>query len=330
MKAIKLVSTIGMSREKWLEFRKAGLGGSDASSVLGVSKYKSPLRCWLEKTGQAPDEDGISEAAFWGTTLEAVIAKVYADRNPDVKVRNVNFILQHPNYPWMLANIDRLLIYPDGTKAVLEVKTAGFFVAGEWAEDDVPVAYMAQAAHYMAVTGLDKVIFVCLIAGQKLVIREFIRDMELEESLIAKELEFWDMVQSDTMPAMDGSDDCADCLDFMYSGKVAETVELPDEAMPWIEMFNSAKEAEKEAKGRKDLASNNLKALLQANEIGLCGEYQLGWKYITTNKLDSDLLEEKYPGAKAECLAESSYAKFTLGKKKVPKEKKEKKTKEAA
>jgi putative phage-type endonuclease len=325
MKAIKLISTLGMSREDWLKYRQAGLGGSDASAVLGVSKYKSALRCWLEKTDQAPGDDGDqSEPAFWGTTLEAVIAKVYADRNPDVKVRNVNFMLQHPDHPWMLANIDRLLIYPDGSKAVLEVKTAGVWTAGEWKDDDVPVAYMAQAAHYMAVTGLDKVIFACLIAGQKMEIREFNRDMELEASLIEKEAAFWAMVESGEMPAMDGSEDCADCLDFIYAAKEAVTVDLPNKAMVWVHMYEVAKEDEKNAKGRKDLASNNLKALLQANEIGLCGEYQLSWKYVTTNRLDSDMLEEKYPGAKAECTKGSDSTRFTLGKKKAPKEKKSK------
>ena len=61
MKAVKLISTIGMSRENWLKYRQAGLGGSDASAVLGVSKYKSALRCWLDKTEQAPDDDCQSE-----------------------------------------------------------------------------------------------------------------------------------------------------------------------------------------------------------------------------------------------------------------------------
>ena len=325
MKSIKLVSTVGMSREEWLQVRKAGLGGSDASAVLGVSKYKSPLRCWLEKTDQAPDDGEQSEAAFWGNTLEAVIAKVYADRDPDVKVRNVNFVLQHPDHLWMLANIDRLLIFPDGTKAILEVKTAGFFVAGEWKDDDVPVAYMAQAAHYMAVTGLDKVIFACLIAGQKLEIREFVRDAELEVSLIEKELEFWGMVERGEMPAMDASEDCADCLDFIYSNKTETTIDLPEEAMEWIRKYEDAKDLEKKAKAVKDLAANNLKALLQANELGFCGEYQLSWKYVSTNRLDSDMLEEKYPGAKAECSKSSDSTRFTLGKKKIPKEKKAKK-----
>lgn len=41
--AVILASTEHMSYEDWLEHRKLGIGGSDASVVCGVSKYKSPV-----------------------------------------------------------------------------------------------------------------------------------------------------------------------------------------------------------------------------------------------------------------------------------------------
>lgn len=44
-------------RSKWLEFRKEGIGGSDAAAIVGLSKWKSPYQLWLEKTGQVEAED---------------------------------------------------------------------------------------------------------------------------------------------------------------------------------------------------------------------------------------------------------------------------------
>lgn len=64
-----LASTEHMSYEDWLEHRKLGIGGSDASVVCGVSKYKSPVELWMEKTGQIPLQEA-GEAAYWGTQLE--------------------------------------------------------------------------------------------------------------------------------------------------------------------------------------------------------------------------------------------------------------------
>ena len=47
MTANVLVSTGNLPYEDWLEYRKAGIGGSDASVVCGVSRYKSPVELWI-------------------------------------------------------------------------------------------------------------------------------------------------------------------------------------------------------------------------------------------------------------------------------------------
>jgi len=64
----KIASTENMAYEEWLEWRKKGIGGSDASAVCGVSRYRSPIELWLEKTGQLPDSEA-GEAAYWGIQL---------------------------------------------------------------------------------------------------------------------------------------------------------------------------------------------------------------------------------------------------------------------
>ena len=37
---IKLVSTREMPREEWLSWRRKGIGGSDAASILGLNPYR--------------------------------------------------------------------------------------------------------------------------------------------------------------------------------------------------------------------------------------------------------------------------------------------------
>ena len=48
-----LTSTENMPYEEWLEYRRKGIGGSDASVVCGINKYKSPVELWLEKRAAA-------------------------------------------------------------------------------------------------------------------------------------------------------------------------------------------------------------------------------------------------------------------------------------
>ena len=68
--AIRLASTVGLSREAWLDIRQRGIGSSDAAVAVGLSPYKSALSLWLEKTGRKQPEDLSSkEAVLWGTVL---------------------------------------------------------------------------------------------------------------------------------------------------------------------------------------------------------------------------------------------------------------------
>ena len=39
--------------QSWHNERSKGIGGSDASILLGINKWKSELELWLEKTGQS-------------------------------------------------------------------------------------------------------------------------------------------------------------------------------------------------------------------------------------------------------------------------------------
>ena len=36
-----LVGTEGLPREQWLEYRRKGIGGSDAAAVLGISPFRT-------------------------------------------------------------------------------------------------------------------------------------------------------------------------------------------------------------------------------------------------------------------------------------------------
>lgn len=50
-----VVDITGLSNEDWLEYRKSGIGGSDAGIILGVSSYKLPRDVYFEKIGRTPD-----------------------------------------------------------------------------------------------------------------------------------------------------------------------------------------------------------------------------------------------------------------------------------
>ena len=68
-------------RKAWLQERKTYIGGSDLGCILGLSKYKSALDIYLDKTTDIIDET-TSEAAHWGNVLEDVVAQEYSRITP--------------------------------------------------------------------------------------------------------------------------------------------------------------------------------------------------------------------------------------------------------
>ena len=103
MSARVLASTADMPYADWLEYRKQGIGGSDAAVVCGISRNKSPVELWMAKTGQLPYQEA-GEAAYWGTQLEALVREEFS-RRTGIEVKMVKQLLQSEERPFMLAAI---------------------------------------------------------------------------------------------------------------------------------------------------------------------------------------------------------------------------------
>ena len=92
------------NHEEWLNARKKGIGGSDASVILGFNPWKTPFELYIEKTsGEIREVD--NEAVYWGNVLEDIVAEEFTKRTGK-KVRRRNQIFKHKEYDWMIANID--------------------------------------------------------------------------------------------------------------------------------------------------------------------------------------------------------------------------------
>ena len=202
MTAKVLVSTENLPYEDWLEYRKTGIGGSDAAVVCGISRYKSPVELWMEKTGQLPSQE-TGEAAYWGNLLEALVREEFTKRT-GIAVTKPTVLYQSVEHPFMLANVDGLCQDPVHGPCIFEAKTASAYKTGEW-EDAIPDEYMIQIQHYMAVTGYQGAYIAVLIGGNAFRWKFVGRDEELIAMLISLEEDFWRHVQKGTPPALDGS-----------------------------------------------------------------------------------------------------------------------------
>ncbi|KYD07674.1 YqaJ viral recombinase family nuclease [Saccharococcus caldoxylosilyticus] len=310
--SIVFANTNEMSHEEWLQARTRGIGGSDASVVLGLNKYKTPFELWLEKTGQVLPEDSQSEAAYFGTLLEDLVAKEFEKRSGK-KVRKRNAMFRHPEHEFILANIDRFIV---GEKAILECKTASAFLAKEWEGNEIPEAYIVQVQHYLGVLGPEykKGYFAVLIGGQKFIWKEIERDDELIEMIFQAEIDFWNNhVLANQPPALDGSSAAEQFLAERFAKAEEEkAIPLKAEFKDKIERYLELKKLIKELENEKDAIENQIKFELKDATYGFVGGYQAEWKQHKRNQVDSKKLKTEFPEIYAKVVKPVNYRKFAI------------------
>ena len=216
--ALRLVDTRTLDRQQWLTVRQGGIGSSDAAAAVGLCPYKSQLELWMEKTGRTPAEEappGMDDPRYWGTLLEPYVAVAYSQQTGR-KVRKVNAVLQHPTFPYMLANIDREVVGSSDVQ-ILECKTAGEWGSKRW-QDGVPEYIQLQVQHQLAVTNQQAADVAVLLCGQRLEIYRIERDEEVIARLMVLEARFWQYVTTDIEPPADGSESSGHALRQLYPG----------------------------------------------------------------------------------------------------------------
>jgi len=311
MAAIVLASTENLSLEDWLSYRMQGIGGSDASVVCGVNKYKSPVELWAEKTGSQPLEEA-GEAAYWGTRLESLIVEEFTLRT-GIKVIPISQILQSRQHPFMLANLDGVCRCPVYGKCVFEAKTASAFKAGEWDGDSVPQEYILQVQHYLYVTGYNGAYIAVLVGGNSFQWKFIRRDEALISMLIKYERDFWMHVQDGVPPTLDGSDASATFLNKQYPKSISKSkIVLPGSAANLIRQHNEVSEQLEILTAQKQRAANLLKQMLGENEMGTIGDDFIKWQTVTQERFNTKVLEAEQPEIYAKYTVKSSYRRFTI------------------
>lgn len=191
-----IVGTSGLSRAEWLEYRRQGIGGSDAAAVLGISPWRTGRDLYYDKLNIAVADDSENWVAkAVGQLLEPLIAKIFEHRT-GLKAHRMPYLFRHPRYPWMLADLDFMVDLPDGGSAILECKSTNYNAKDLWwkeGAETIPAYYQSQGSHYMSVVNLNRVYFCCLYGNteEEAIIRRMDRDRNYETELIAMEQDFW-------------------------------------------------------------------------------------------------------------------------------------------
>jgi putative phage-type endonuclease len=192
---------------EWHAQRLTGIGGSEVGTICGLNQWESAYTLWAKRTGKIQTEPLTSEAAEWGTRLEAVIIDKFVEKHPElVVIRNAgSWHSTVSGREWQLANPDGLYTRPDGSMGILECKTAQYEDAWDETTGEIPASYRAQVQWYLMTFGFQHATVAVLFHGNKY--REFEITANSFEQAANFQLaqKFWRSLQEDTPPDWDGS-----------------------------------------------------------------------------------------------------------------------------
>lgn len=301
--------TKDMGREEWLEQRKNGIGGSDASSIMGLNPYSSPLKVYLDKIGKGEDKV-TTEAMRQGTDLEQYVAERFCEET-GLQVRRCNQILQHPKYDWMLANVDRLIV---GHNAGLECKTTSPYSKFKFDEGEINPHYYWQSVHYMAVTGADTWYVAVLVLGKAFHVFEIRRDEAAIRQLIDAEKVFWEehvLKKDPPLPTGSEVDDEAVAAVYPEGDDAEEDAELFD-IENILDLRNLTLKRREEIDAEIREYDQQIKMAMGKHVHGYTNKWKVNWSNTSTSRVDAKLLKEKYPEIAAEVTKTTTGRRFSV------------------
>ena len=277
--------------------RSKYLGGSDIGAILGLSRFRSPLEVWMEKTGKEVKTLDSLPLRF-GSFAESFVASEYS-RSTGFDLIHDESIYVHPEYSFISAHIDRFVLEDSSSPTrILECKTANPFSLGDWGEvgtDQVPLTYLCQCLWYMAITNINRVDLAVLFGNSDFRIYEINRDLELESTILQKASFFWNtyVLHDDPPPAMSEED----CQTLFSKGDPAKSVEAKIETLELrkrLALLNS------EIDTREDeisaIKQNIINQMGAAETLTYQGKVLATWKAPKPSyRLDSKTLEQEHP-----------------------------------
>lgn len=155
---MKIITRLAQGTPEWLAWRRDGIGGSDAATILGVAPFEDATRANLIREKIDGWEKERNFAMRRGTRLEPTARVAYqrwasCDASPAC--------VEHEQAPWMRVSLDGLCsnharIPSERVHWILELKAPNWESHSIALAGVVPAYYRPQCQWQLLVTGLDR------------------------------------------------------------------------------------------------------------------------------------------------------------------------------
>jgi len=174
---------------EWHEWRKQGIGASDAPIIMGENRFKSLNYLIKEKTSYDLKNNYENNKMALGKFLEPEALDSYIKKTGNYVTPAC---IQSAQCDWLRASLDGINTYD---RKVIEIKCGKS--AYEWAyrHHNVPKYYYGQTQHILAITNYESIDFWCYWPGNQEILIKVERNEAYIKLLLEKEYEFWKSIE---------------------------------------------------------------------------------------------------------------------------------------
>lgn len=187
---------------EWLQWRKGGIGSSEASTLMNLNPWQNIDQLWLSKLDEI-DEQKDNWAMKRGRMLEPMVRQKYIKESGIIVL---SLIAEHNEHDFIRASFDGINLE---TCTMIEIKCPGHKDHAEAVKDCVPAKYYPQLQWQLMVSGYEHAQYVSYRENDFRVVTVK-KDKELQQTLLDKAMWFWDLVKTKTPPSDPLSSDVED------------------------------------------------------------------------------------------------------------------------
>jgi putative phage-type endonuclease len=296
----------------WVEERKNYISGSIAAAILGKSSYSTPLQVWLRKKGHIPPVES-SDIMYFGNIFEPTMS-AYFTSVTGLKTRRVNEPIEHKEYSFLRANIDRQILNGEGVDGtgVLELKTTTSHRLKSL-DGEIPIEWRMQVQFYMGITSYS---YAYLLVYERdscrfhepLLIK---RDDQLIADMESKLIDWWEtyMIGNKRPDPINGED----VLLLYPESRDGSVLEATPDTYTYYQELMKVREKTEDLQLEKEVIEVFLKNEMEdAERLVVAGRNLITWKYQTTNRLDTKALKQRYPALCKKFMKQTSTRRFVV------------------
>ena len=202
-----------LSDKMWHGIRHYSIGASDIACLTGSSPFGNAQGTWYKKLSYPESkqtDDGKKELIFqWGHDMESYLRQMVLT-HPEFggcRVLIEPMLFGSEKAPFMTCNLDAILAWPDGHYSILEFKAPSPYKKSEYENNMVPAHYYDQIQGQMMLLNMDDAYLVALFDRDTITVSHVYRDLDYQMDLVKVCKSFWDDVESETLPELNGSGD---------------------------------------------------------------------------------------------------------------------------